>query len=195
MTFLPTPATCSTNPPKERSGGIGQRPVSRIREFQESKMADRSPGRILRKTWSPHRAPTSFPERHCTGHWARQRIGFRWPVLRCDVSGLHQLLETLQILGDGLLRDSRRTYSRPTRQVGPREDCTASKPSRPCRHLVGSNRTDPPLSTSEPSSDRQPITVFGMSLTISASHSTFMPMGPFAVQCDNRSLMTFTHSR
>jgi hypothetical protein len=48
------------------------------------------------------------------------------------------------------------------------------------------NRTDPALMTSAPLRVRHPISSFGTSLMISASHSTVCRAGAFATQCERR---------
>ena len=72
------------------------------------------------------------------------------------------------------------------------EDARTIVPRPPGR---GSNATIPELSTSAPSCERHAISSFGVSAVISESHSTCVPAGPRAVQCDVRSPVRCTDSR
>src|SRR4051794_19461428 len=60
---------------------------------------------------------------------------------------------------------------------------------------LGSKCTDPAVTTLEPSIDRHPIRRSGMSLIISASHSTVAPRGAVATQRERRSSSTVTDCR
>ena len=90
-----------------------------------------------------------------------------------------QLLEAAQVLAGWSGPARGRAARRPPRRLLPpggsycRRTCTSVPRSGP----AGVNRTEPALITSAPSSVRQPISSSGISLMISASHSTVRPAG------------------
>jgi hypothetical protein len=57
------------------------------------------------------------------------------------------------------------------------------------------NRTEPALITSECPTDFHESSEGGMSLMISASHSTRTPSGPRATQCERKRSVTWISSR
>src|ERR1043166_7277134 len=60
---------------------------------------------------------------------------------------------------------------------------------------VGAKRTDPACMTSEPATERHAISSFGMSLMISASHSSRTPAGALTIQHERVGAVTRTDSR
>src|SRR5262245_34559155 len=60
---------------------------------------------------------------------------------------------------------------------------------------VGSKRTGPACMTSEPATERHAISSFGMSLMISASHSSRTPAGALTIQHERVGAVTRTDSR